>query len=73
MPKPLSQSIISPADRLHEVASILAHSVTHWRDHGKAGCFMPVSGPENGPKSGLDSCSETSLSVSRTRGHTSSI
>ena len=69
MPRCNSQSDAIPADRLREVASILARGVVRWRKQVKAGRITPVSDQENAPRIRLEVPAKTVLSVSpSTRG-----
>jgi hypothetical protein len=59
---PLNKS--QPDDPRYEVAILLARAILRLRKQAKSGRF----GPENPPTTGLELCSETSVSVARTRG-----
>jgi hypothetical protein len=60
MPRHISQ----PDDSRSEFATLLARAILRLRKQAQSGRF----GPENPPATGLEQCSETSVSVARTRG-----
>jgi hypothetical protein len=64
MPRSNSQPDLTPADRLREVATILARGVVRWRKQAKIGVFAHSPGPGNSPGIGLEVPAKTGLSVS---------
>lgn len=64
MPRNIPQPDLTSEDRLSKVAFILAKGVDRWRRQVKPDRIMPDSEPPDSPKTGLATCSETSLSVS---------
>jgi hypothetical protein len=65
---PIAKAELSPTDRLREVASILARGADRWRRQVKSGLSMPDSASSKLPETGLATCSETGVSVSRAHG-----
>jgi hypothetical protein len=64
-----TEPTLSPADRRHQVASILAKGVIRWRKRAKSAGIIDAQKSPLGRKTGLELSRETSLTVG-TRGFT---